>query len=136
MRSDSIADNMPEALLQSRYHMKRCFASYVSKGKRLMKNHLLMEELEASMDDKVEKARLVEGFLGYIIFSTQEAVVFPPFIAFAVRPNPGIWEFVKVNSEDLRVENISPRDYLKFKETIFDEKWAKDENTLEVDFRL
>lgn len=61
-------------------------------------------------------------------YYTQEAAVLPPFVAFAVRPNPGIWEFVKVNSEDLRVENISPRDYLKFKETIFDEKWYEKNN--------
>ncbi|PKA60622.1 Sucrose synthase 7 [Apostasia shenzhenica] len=133
-RSDSIAESMPEALKQSRYQMKRCFAKYVSKGKRLMKNQQLMEELEKSMDDKVEKTKLMEGFLGYIICSTQEAAVLPPFVAFAVRPHPGIWEYVKVNSEDLSVDGITASDYLKFKEMIFDEKWAKDENALEIDF--
>jgi Sucrose synthase len=44
---------------------------YISKGKRLMKNQALMDELEKSMDDKVEKDKLMEGFLGYIICSTQ-----------------------------------------------------------------
>jgi hypothetical protein len=44
---------------------------YVSKGRRLLKNQQLMEELEKSLDDKVEKEKLVEGFLGYIICSTQ-----------------------------------------------------------------
>lgn len=29
-RSDSIADSMPEALRQSRYQMKRCFARYIT----------------------------------------------------------------------------------------------------------
>jgi sucrose synthase len=53
----------------------------------------------------------------------QEAAVVPPYVAFAVRPNPGFWEFVKVNSEDLSVEGISASEYLKFKEMIFDEKW-------------
>ncbi|KAG0477722.1 hypothetical protein HPP92_012441 [Vanilla planifolia] len=133
-RSDSIAESMPEALRQSRYQMKRCFARYVSHGKRLMKNKQLMEELEKSMDDKVEKTKLMEGFLGYIICSTQEAVVLPPFVAFAVRPHPGIWEFVKVNSDDLAVDGITAADYLKLKELIFDEIWSKDENALEVDF--
>ncbi|KAF3341275.1 sucrose synthase 7 isoform X2 [Carex littledalei] len=133
-RSDSIADGMPEALRQSRYQMKRCFARYISKGKRLMKNQQLMEELEKSMDDKVEKDKLMEGFLGYIICSTQEAVVLPPLMAFAVRPNPGIWEYVKVHADDLSVEGITPSEYLKFKETLYDEKWAKDDNALEVDF--
>lgn len=146
-RSDSVADMMPEALRQSRYQMKRCFqrykktqtlltfsemyamqtpmhdgtlfCRYVSKGRRLMKNQQLMEELETSAgDDKVEKARLAEGFLGYVICSTQEAVVLPPLVAFAVRANPGVWEFIRVHSGDLSVEEIKPADYLKCKETL------------------
>ncbi|KAK1262263.1 Sucrose synthase 7 [Acorus gramineus] len=133
-RSDTIADGMPEALRQSRYHMKRCFAGYAGKGKRLMKNHQLMDELEKSMDDRIEKARVMEGFLGYIICSTQEAVVVPPHIAFAVRPHPGVWEYIKVNSENLSVEGITTAEFLKYKETVYDEKWACDENALEVDF--
>lgn len=124
-RTGSIADSMPEALWQSRYQMKRCFARYVAKGKRLMKNQQLMEELEQSMDDRIEKTRLMEGFLGHIICSTQEATVLPPFVAFAVRANPGIWEFVKVNSMDLEVESFSAGEYLKFKEMMFNEQWAK-----------
>ncbi|THU58383.1 hypothetical protein C4D60_Mb03t13670 [Musa balbisiana] len=132
-RSDSIAEGMPEALKESRYQMKKCFERYVSKGKRVMKNPQLMEELEKSIDDKAEKAKVMEGFLGYIICSTQEAVVLPPFVAFAVRPHPGIWEYVKVHSVDLSVDGITPCEYLKNKETIYDEKWAKDEHALEVD---
>ena len=152
-RMDSVAETMPDALRQSRYQMKRCFQRYVSKGRRLLKNQQLMEELERSLDDKVEKEKLVEGFLGYIICSTQvtcyfalklpnsllltgepikfflsllclqEAVVLPPFVAFAVRMNPGIWEYVKVHADDLSVEGITPSEYLKFKETLYDEKW-------------
>jgi len=133
-RMDSVAESMPDALRQSRYQMKRCFQRYVSKGRRLLKNQQLMEELEKSLDDKVEKEKLVGGFLGYIICSTQEAVVLPPFVAFAVRMNPGIWEYVNVHSDDLSVEGITPSEYLKFKETLYDEKWAKDDNSLEVDF--
>ncbi|KAJ8459376.1 hypothetical protein OPV22_032302 [Ensete ventricosum] len=133
-RSDSIADALPEALKQSRYQMKRCFARYVSKGRRLMKNQQLMAELESTMDDKVEKSKLMEGFLGLVICWTQEAVVLPPFVAFAVRQHPGIWEYVKVNAEDLFVNEITASEFLKFKETIYDERWANDEDALEVDF--
>ncbi|KAL6591569.1 hypothetical protein ACP70R_050072 [Stipagrostis hirtigluma subsp. patula] len=133
-RSDSIADMMPEALRQSRYQMKRCFSRYVSKGRRLMKKQQLMEELEKSTDDKLDKDKLAQGFLGYVISSTQEAVVLPPFVAFAVRMNPGVWEYIKVHSADLSVEQITPSDYLKWKETLYDEEWAHDDNSLEVDF--
>ncbi|KAJ4974327.1 hypothetical protein NE237_007501 [Protea cynaroides] len=133
-RSDTIADCMPEALRQSRYHMKRCFATYTSKGRRLMKIHNLMEEMERSIHDKLERAKVLEGLLGYILCSTQEAAVVPPFVAFAVRPNPGYWEFVKVNAEDLSVDGITAAEYLKFKELICDEKWATQEYAFEVDF--
>jgi sucrose synthase len=53
----------------------------------------------------------------------QEAIVDPPYVAFAVRPDPEVWEYVKVSSENLSVEPITSTDYLKFKERIYDEKW-------------
>lgn len=52
-------------------------------------------------------------------------MVVPPYVAFAVRPNPGFWEFVKVDSESLHVDGISVSEYLKFKEMIFDPIWYK-----------
>ncbi|KAJ1377368.1 Sucrose synthase [Sesbania bispinosa] len=133
-RTESIADNMPDALRQSRYHMKRCFAKYLEKGRRIMKLQHLMEEMERVIDDKTERNRVLEGILGFIVTSTQEAVVDPPYVAFGIRPNPGVWEYVCVNSEDLSVEAITPTEYLKFKERVYDEKWATDENAFEADF--
>lgn len=70
-RSESIAESMPEALRQSRYHMKRCFAKYTEKGKRIMKLPHLMSEMETVIDDKVERNQVLEGVLGYILCSTQ-----------------------------------------------------------------
>ncbi|RDY04367.1 Sucrose synthase 5, partial [Mucuna pruriens] len=133
-RTNSVVDNMPDALRQSRYHMKRCFAKYLEKGKRIMKLHHLMEEMEQVIDDKGERNQVLEGLLGFILSSTQEAVVDPPYVAFAIRPNPGVWEHVRVSSEDLSVEAITATDYLKFKERVHDEKWATDENSFEADF--
>nr|GMC67601.1 sucrose synthase 7-like [Ipomoea batatas] len=133
-RSDSIADSMPEALRQSRYHMKRCFAKYTEKGSRMMKLHHLMDEMEKVIDDQAERNQVLEGLLGYILCTTMEAAVVPPHIAFATRQNPGFWEYVKVNANDLSVEGITATEYLKFKEMIVDEDWATDENALEIDF--
>lgn len=53
----------------------------------------------------------------------QEAAVVPPYLAFATRQNPGFWEYVKVNANDLSVEGITATEYLKFKEMIVDENW-------------
>lgn len=55
--------------------------------------------------------------------TSQEAAIVPPYVAFAIRPNPGFWEYVKVNSNDLSVDGITATDYLKFKEKIVDETW-------------
>lgn len=57
------------------------------------------------------------------IFFFQEAIVIPPYVAFAIRPNPGFWEYVKVSADDLSVEGITITDFLKCKEMICDEKW-------------
>ncbi|KAF9592636.1 hypothetical protein IFM89_016293 [Coptis chinensis] len=120
--SDSIADSIPEGLRQSRYHMKRCFARFVEKGKWLMKRKDIMEELERSIEDKAKRTKVVESVLGYILSSTQEAAVVPPYITFSVQPNPGFWEYVKVCADDLKVESITTTEYLEFKDTIYDEK--------------
>ncbi|XP_058748076.1 sucrose synthase 6-like isoform X1 [Vicia villosa] len=133
-RTNSLVDNMPDALSHSRYHMKKCFAKYLEKGRRIMKLHHLMEEVERIIDDKLERNQVLEGILGFILSSIQEAVVDPPYVAFAIRPNPGVWEYVRVNSEDLSVDAITPTDYLKSKERVYDQKRANDENAFEADF--
>lgn len=63
----------------------------------------------------------------YLVFifdnAMQEAAVVPPYVAFAIRHNPGIWDYVKVEADSLSVEIITSTDYLKFKEMIYDENW-------------
>ncbi|KAL0357625.1 UNVERIFIED_CONTAM: Sucrose synthase 5 [Sesamum calycinum] len=134
MASVAAVDTMPDALRQSQYHMKRCFDRFTGKGRRLMKFQQLQDEVKQGIEDKVERAKVLEGSLGDILSSTQEAAVVPPFVAFAIRQNPGVWDYVKVDAGSLSVDIITSTDYLKFKEIIFDEKWAKDENALEIDF--
>lgn len=138
-RSDSIADMMPEALRQSRYHMKRCFQRYVSRGSRLMKQQHLLEELHGggSSGSSSSSSRLADGgFLGHVISCTHEAVVLPPYVALAVRRNPGVWEYITVHSGDLTVQQITPSDYLRRKESLYDSHWAQDDDSLplEVNF--
>ncbi|KAL2555270.1 Sucrose synthase 6 [Forsythia ovata] len=129
-----IVDSMPDVLRQSRFHMKRCFARFTGMGRRLMKSQHLKEEIEKTIEDKLERSKILEGSVGDILNSTQEAAVVPPYVAFAMRHNPGVWDYAKVNAENLSVDNITAKEYLKFKEMIIDENWAKDDNALEVDF--
>lgn len=69
--SESLADNMPDALRQSRHHMKKCFAKYLEKGRRIMKVDHLMAEMEQVIEDKKERTQVLEGVLGYILCTTQ-----------------------------------------------------------------
>lgn len=36
-----------------------------------MKRHHLMDEVEKSIEDKIERGKVLEGLLGYILSSTQ-----------------------------------------------------------------
>ncbi|KAK4490439.1 hypothetical protein RD792_001116 [Penstemon davidsonii] len=145
-RTDSIADNMPEALRQSRYHMKRCFAKYIEKGKSRTRFNTFDRTLSAFLSQFFNILHSILIFLKhfdlvsctdvncFVVKSEQEAAVVPPHVAFAIRPSPGFWEYVKVSANDLSVEGISATEYLKFKEMTVDETWANDENALEIDF--
>lgn len=55
--------------------------------------------------------------------TAQEAAVVPPYVAFAIRHNPGVWDYVKVHADNLSVGIITSTEYLKFKDMIFDENW-------------
>lgn len=44
----------------------------------------------------------------------------PPFVAIAIRPRPGVWEYVRVNVYDLSVEQLTIPEYLRFKEELLD----------------
>ncbi|KAF2595183.1 hypothetical protein F2Q70_00043594 [Brassica cretica] len=134
MTSGLLGNGIPEEMGQNRGNIKRCLEKYIEKGRRLLKLSQLMDEMEIVINDLVQRKQVMEGDLGKILCFTQEAVVIPPNVAFAVRGNPGNWQYVKVNSSDLSVEALSNTQYLKLKELLFDENWAKDDNALEVDF--
>lgn len=48
----------------------------------------------------------------------------PPFVAIAVRPRPGVWEFVRVNVHELSVEQLTVPEYLCFKEALVDGEYV------------
>ena len=58
------------------------------------------------------------------VFFEQEAIVLPPFVAIAVRPRPGVWEYVRVNVHELNVEQLSVSEYLRFKEELVDGQYV------------
>lgn len=50
----------------------------------------------------------------------QEAIVLPPFVAIAIRPRPGVWDYIRVNVYELSVDQLSVSEYLRFKEELVD----------------
>ena len=62
----------------------------------------------------------------------QEAIVLPPWIVLAVRPRPGVWDYVRVNVDELVVEQLSVAEYLEFKEQLVNGS-VKDNYVLELD---
>ncbi|XLS54697.1 hypothetical protein HN51_004452 [Arachis hypogaea] len=72
-RMNSITENILDTLRQSRYHMKRYFANYLEKRRRIMKLHHLMEEMEQVINDKTERDHVLEGNLGFILSHTQRS---------------------------------------------------------------
>ena len=44
----------------------------------------------------------------------------PPFVAMALRPRPGVWEYVRVNVYKLNMDSLSVSEYLRFKEELVD----------------
>ena len=41
-----------------------------------------------------------------------------PWVAFAVRPKPGLWEYVRINVDELLIEHLSTAEYLELKERL------------------
>ncbi|GLJ52621.1 hypothetical protein SUGI_1119950 [Cryptomeria japonica] len=130
----SMADRLPEALKQNRYMLRRCFTSFTSQGKRILQQKQLYSEIETIIGDAEERRNLEEGLFGQILRCTQEVVIVPPFIGLALRRKPGFWEYVRVNASDLSIEKLTVTEYLQLKECLADERWAKDDFALELDF--
>lgn len=59
----------------------------------------------------------------------QEAFVIPPYVVLGVRLNPGQWAYLKVNSDDVTVHSLTPSQYLKLKESIYDQEWYAQRST-------
>ncbi|GMN62372.1 hypothetical protein TIFTF001_031448 [Ficus carica] len=83
---------------------------YVAQGKAILQSHQLVDELNSI-----------------------EAIVLPPFVCIAIRPRPGVWEYVRVNVYELNVDHLSVAEYLQFREELV-EGQSNGSYVLELDF--
>ncbi|CAN6451317.1 unnamed protein product [Victoria cruziana] len=128
----SMRERVEDTLSAHRNELVSLLSSFVEQGKGILQPHQLLAEFERVIEEE-ERKKLNEGLFGEVLRSTQEAIVVPPWVALAVRPRPGVWEYVRVNVHELVVEQLSVPEYLKFKEALVDES-SKDNYLLELDF--
>ncbi|XP_043719279.1 sucrose synthase-like [Telopea speciosissima] len=131
-RSHSLRDRLSETLSAHPNELLALLSRLESQGKGILQPHHLFAEVEAiSVGDK---QKLTDGAFGDLLRSTQEAIVLPPWVALAVRPRPGVWEYLRVNTNALVAEELSVPEYLQFKEELVNGGSDQDNFMLELDF--
>ncbi|KAL0435912.1 UNVERIFIED_CONTAM: Sucrose synthase 2 [Sesamum radiatum] len=131
----SMRERVEDTLSAHRNELVSLLSRYVAQGKGILQPHHLIDELENIIGDDAAaaKTKLSDGPFNEVLQSAQEAIVLPPFVAIAIRPRPGVWEFVRVNVYELSVEELTVSEYLRFKEELVDGQY-EDRFVLELDF--
>ncbi|GFS35631.1 sucrose synthase 3 [Actinidia rufa] len=106
---------------------------FEASGKAILQPHRRSEIVLRSESSQRSVRSAKSSSLHRQIFPLSEAIVLPPFVAIAIRPRPGVWEYVRVNVYELSVEQLSVSEYLHFKEELIDGQ-AYDPYVLELDF--
>nr|CAC32462.1 sucrose synthase isoform 3 [Pisum sativum] len=129
--STSLRQRFDETLTAHRNEILSLLSRIEAKGKGILQHHQIIAEFEEIPEENRQK--LVNGVFGEVLRSTQEAIVLVPFVALAVRPRPGVWEYLRVDVHGLVVDELSAAEYLKFKEELVE--GSSNENfVLELDF--
>ncbi|KAM7274577.1 hypothetical protein ACFE04_016443 [Oxalis oulophora] len=130
-RVHSLRQRLDTTLSAHRNEFVALLSRIEAKGKGILQPHDIIAEFEAIPEDNRKK--LSDGAFGEVLRSTQEAIVIPPWIALAVRPRPGVWEYIRVNTHALVVEELAVPEYLQFKEELVDGS-SNGNFVLELDF--
>jgi sucrose synthase len=127
----SLRQRLDSTLFAHRNEFLALLSRIEAKGKGILEIHDIIAEFEAIPED--QRKKLSDGAFGEVLRSTQEAIVLPPWVALAVRPRPGVWEYIRVNSHALVVEELGAPEYLQFKEELVDGS-SNGNFVLELDF--
>ncbi|KAJ8426115.1 hypothetical protein Cgig2_005760 [Carnegiea gigantea] len=115
-RVPSLKERLDETLTAQRNDILNFLSRIVSHGKGILQPHQVLSEYEALSD----KQKLADGPFGEVLRHIQEVIVLPPWITLAVRPRPGVWEYIRVNVDALAVEELTPSEFLHVKEELVD----------------
>ncbi|XP_065015384.1 sucrose synthase 1 isoform X1 [Musa acuminata AAA Group] len=128
----SVKERLSGTLSASPNELLAVFSRYVNQGKGMLQRHQLLAEFEAAFSED-EKEKLKGGVFEDVLRAAQEAIVVPPLVALAIRPRPGVWEYVQVNVNELVVGELSASEYLQFKEKLANGE-SESNFALELDF--
>ncbi|XP_039170398.1 sucrose synthase [Eucalyptus grandis] len=87
-------------------------------GNGILRRPQILAELEAIPEER--RARLRHGDFDEVLKSIQEAIVSPPWVALAVRPGPGVWEYMRVNIRAFDCEQLEVAAFLRLEEGLAD----------------
>ncbi|KAJ6809549.1 sucrose synthase 2 [Iris pallida] len=126
-----VQDRLSDTLSAHTNELRALFTRIIKQGKGILQPHQLLAEYQAIIP-KEDQDKLKDGFED-VLRASQEAIVIPPLVALALRPRPGVWEYVRVNVSEAAVEELTVPEYLQFKEELADGA-SKENFVLEVDF--
>ncbi|KAL3604485.1 hypothetical protein D5086_005344 [Populus alba] len=132
-RIPSMRDRVQDTLSAHRNVLVSLLSRYVEQGKGILHPNNLIDELDNIVCDDAARLSLREGPFSEVLKAAHEAIVLPPFVAVSIRPRPGVWEFVRVDVSQLKVEELTVSEYLRFKEELVDGP-SNDPYVLELDF--
>ncbi|KAJ7009168.1 Sucrose synthase 2 [Populus alba x Populus x berolinensis] len=113
-------DRVQDTLSAHRNVLVSLLSRYVEQGKGILHPNNLIDELDNIVCDDAARLSLREGPFSEVLKAAHEAIVLPPFVAVSIRPRPGVWEFVRVDVSQLKVEELTVSEYLRFKEELVD----------------
>ncbi|XP_074556169.1 sucrose synthase 2-like [Curcuma longa] len=132
-RAHSVRERIGGSLSSQPNELVALFSRFINQGKGMLQPHQLLAEYEATFSE-ADKEKLKDGAFEDVIKAAQEAIVIPPWVALAIRPRPGVWEYVRVNITELAVEELTVPEYLHFKEELVEGSPQNNNFTLELDF--
>jgi sucrose synthase len=114
------------------HRLLRCYARH---GETFLLHSVIQDELQALIDreDEATRKSLAESPLSEVLRSAQEAVLDANAVYFACRPGIARWLFLRFTLEETRVEEVSVRDYLAFKESRITGRDSSQDWILEID---
>ncbi|XP_020583263.1 sucrose synthase 2-like [Phalaenopsis equestris] len=131
-RIHSIRERLADTLSSHTNELLALFSRFVKQGKGMLLPHQILAEYE-SVIPEADREKLKGGVFEDVVKAAQEAIVTPPWVALAIRPRPGVWEYVRINVSELAVEEMSVPQYLQFKEDLVNGR-SESNFVLELDF--